>query len=250
MASPSDDNEPESSDEEEVIDTGFDFLLFWDQYRQIILLVSGVVLLAAVFFGIYEYNQAQQIAAAGAALSQASSEDDFRQVMAKYPGTVSAGDAALFLAARLRQDRKYDGALQVLQDFLDKYPTHPLAHAGDLSYAETLEAQGKLDEAIARYEEVAAKYPESYSAPAAVIAEANILSTQGKTDQARRLYENFVAQFPDSIFSQEAMTEMHLLRPTPGAPAASKADSEGVQGLFNAIRAAGPPAAAPSAAAH
>ena len=250
MASPSNASEPETPEEEEVIDTGFDFLLFWDQHRQSILMAGGAILLVLVFIGIYLHNQSARVAAAGTALAQAASEDDYRQVIANYPGTVAGGDAALFLAARLRSEAKYDEALQVLQDFLDKYPTHPLAHAGDLSYAETLEAQGKLDEAIARYEEVAAKYPESYSAPAAVIAEANILSTQGKTDQARRLYENFVAQFPDSIFSQEAMTEMHLLRPTPGAPAASKADSEGVQGLFNAIRAAGPPAAAPSAAAH
>ena len=106
MASPSDDNVPESSEEEEVIDTGFDFLLFWDQYRQIILLVGGAVLLALVFFGIYEYNQSQRIAAAGAALAQAATEDDYRQVIAKYPGTVSAGDAALWPAAARRHASK------------------------------------------------------------------------------------------------------------------------------------------------
>jgi len=248
MASPSDDNVPESSEEEEVIDTGFDFLLFWDQYRQIILLVGGAVLLALVFFGIYEYNQSQRIAAAGAALAQAATEDDYRQVIAKYPGTVSAGDAALFLASQLRGEHKYDDALQVIQDFLDKYPNHPLVHAGDLSYAETLEAQGKIDEAVARYEEVSAKYPDSYSAPVAVIAEANILSSQGKPDQARRLYENFVAQFPESIFTQDAMAEMHLLHPAAGASAAPKTDAEGIPEFLR--RPAGAPSAAPSAAAH
>jgi outer membrane protein assembly factor BamD (BamD/ComL family) len=221
MASPTNASEPESSDEEEIIDTGFDALLFWDRYRQIILVVGGVVLLGLAAFGIYEYNQSQLIAGAGAALAQAASEDDLRQVTDKYPGTAAAGDAMLLLAGQLRTEQKYDDAAQVLQTFLDKYPTHPLAHAGDLSLAETLEAQGKDDEAMSRYEEVAAKYPDSYSAPLALLAQANLLKSQGKIDDARRVYENFVAQFPDSVFAQQAMAEMHMLRPAAGASSAA-----------------------------
>jgi TolA-binding protein len=243
MASPSNASEPESPDEEEIIEAGFDPLYFWDQYRQVILLAGGIILLGLVGFGIYEYNVSQRIAAAGAALAEASTEDDYRAVMDKYPGTVAAGNASLFLGAKLRQDRKYDDSLQVLQDFMDKYPNHPLLPAGDLSYAETLEAQGKVDDALARYEEVAAKYPDSYSAPVAVIAQANILKVQGKIDEARRLYENFVAQFPDSIFTQEAMAEMHMLRPVTAPPSVEQAVK---QDLFNAVRAN---AASPSPAA-
>jgi len=228
MASPSNAREPDSSDEEEeeFIDVGFDPLLFWDQYSQIILLGGGILVAALVVFGIYEYNQLKRIAAAGTALAQAANEDDYRQIIDKYPGTVAAGDASLLLAGKLRDARKYDDALQVLQTFLDKYPDHPLAAGGDLSFAETLDAQGKADEAVARYEEVAAKYPDSYGAPLALVAEANILKSEGKIDEARRIYENFVAQFPDSLFTQEAMAEMHLLRPVAGAsPAPTAAPS-------------------------
>jgi len=247
MASPPNTSEPESSDEEEIIEAGFDPLLFWDQYRQTILLVGGVLLLALAGFGIYEYNQSQRIAAAGAALAQAANDDDYRAVMDKYSGTVAAGDASLFLGGRLRGEKKYDDSLQVLQTFLDQYPNHPLAHAGDLSIGETLDAQGKLDEAIAKYQEVAAKYPDSYSAPLAVIAQANILKSQGKIDEARRLYENFVAQFPNSIFTQEAMAEMHLLRPVGGASATPETSSEdlSVPAFLRRVPAASPSAPGP-----
>jgi len=253
MASPSDDsdnaNEPETPDEEEIIEAGFDPLLFWDQYRQFILLATGVILLGAVGFGIYEFNQTKRIEAAGAALAQASSEDDYRQIVDKYAGTVAAGDAAIFLGGKLRADKKYDEAIEVLQAFLDKYPEHPLAHAGDLSIAETLEAQGKMDEALAKFEEVAAKYPDSYSAPLAVIAQANLLKSQGKTEDARRLYENFVAQFPDSVLTQEAMTEMHLMRPAAGAAAAPQTVQERVTSLLQqAIKAGGTSSAGSSPA--
>ena len=129
---------------------------------------AGLVLLALLGFSVYEYNQSQRIAAAGAALAQAANDDDYRQVIGKYSGTVAAGDASLFLAGRLRDERKYGEAVDVLEAFLDKYPNHPLAAAGDLSLAETLEAQGKPDDALAKYQEVAAKYPDSYSAPVAV----------------------------------------------------------------------------------
>ncbi len=149
MASPSNASEPESpDDEEEIVEAGFDPLLFWDQYRQTILVAVGIVLLGLVIFGIYEYNQSRRIAAAGAALAQASSDDDYRQVIDKYPGTEAAGNASLILAGKLRDEKKYDERPEVLQTFLDKYPTHPLAHAADLSIAETLDAQRKLDEAI------------------------------------------------------------------------------------------------------
>jgi predicted negative regulator of RcsB-dependent stress response len=234
MASPSDASEPESSDEEEIIYPGFDAFLFWDQYRQIILIAGGVILLGLVAFGVYHYQQSQRIAAAGAALAEASTEDDYRQVMEKYAGTVAAGDASLFLAGKLRDDKKYDEALQVLQDFMDKYPAHPLVSGGDLSYAETLEAQGKMDEAISKFQEVAAKYPDTYSAPLAVLDQANILKAQGKTEEARRVYENFVAQFPDSIFAQRAMAEMRMMRARAGSAAsASPSPIPNLEGLPN-----------------
>ena len=251
MASPSDPIEPDSSDEEEIVAAGFDPILFWDQYRQIILMAGGVILLAAVVFGVYEYNQSQRVAAAGAALAQAATDADYRQIIDKYAGTMAAGDASLFLAGKLRGEKKYDDALQVLQAFEAKYPTHPLAHAGDLSIAETLEAQGKADEAIAKYQEVAAKYPDSYSAPVAVIAQANILKAQGKIVEARQVYENFVAQFPDSVFTQEAMAEMHLLRPGGGASASPemKPEAPSIPNLLKrAPAASASPAASPSAA--
>jgi len=241
MASPSDDNEPEILEEEEIIESGFDLLQFWDQYRQIILVTAGVVLLAGVAVGVYEYQQAQRLQAAGAALAQATTEADYQQIMDKYAGTVAAGNASLFLAQKLREDGKYDEAIEVLQTFLDKYPTHPLAHAADLSIGETLEDEKKTDDALAKYQEVAAKYPDSYSAPMAVIAQANLLKKLGKTEEARRLYENFMAQFPDSILTQEAMTEMHLLRPAPGA--AAQPTPTGLTGLLS------PAAPAPAAAA-
>jgi len=235
MASPSNASEPESSEEEEIIEAGFDPLLFWDQYRQVILLAGGVILLGLVGFGIYEYNHSQRIAAAGAALAQASSEDDYRQIVDKYAGTVAAGDASLMLASELRHDKKYDEAIEILQTFLDKYPAHPLVSGAELSIGETLEAQGKTDDAIAKYQEVAAKYSDTYSAPIAVIAQANILKAQGKIEDAQRLYENFRAQFPDSVFTQEAMMEMRLLRPAPGS--APSANSE-IPSLLNAAPAA------------
>ena len=248
MASLPNDNEPEPSDEydEEMIDAGFDPLVFWDQYRQIILVVGGVVLLGLAGYGIYEYEQTKTIAAAGSALSDAVNDDDYRSIISKYPGTIAGGDAVLVLSSRLRDEKKYDDAVQVLQDLIDKNPTHPLVSGADLAIAQTLEQKGDKDGAIARYQEVAAKYPDSYSAPIAVIAQANLLKSEGKIEDARRLFENFQSQFPDSIFSQQAQGELHLLRSAPGAAGAGTAASPtGIPAsLLNPAAAGASPAAA------
>jgi tetratricopeptide (TPR) repeat protein len=254
MATPSNASEPEPTDEEvEYIEGGFDPILFWDQYRQAILLIGGVVLLGLVGFGIFEFQHAQKMAAGATALDAASSEDDYRQVMDKYAGTPAGGNAALLLAGKLREDKKYDEAITVLQTFLDKYPTHELAGGAELSIGETLEEEGKLDDAVAKYQEMAAKYPDSYAAPLAVIAQANILKSQGKVDDALRLYQNFVPQFPDSVFSQMARMQMQLLQPMAGSQSA--ATPGGIPEMLNqgAGEAATPAAVAsspaPSAAA-
>ncbi len=260
MDEPEEDQEPDLLEEEqEIIEAGFDPLQFWDQYHKSILAAVALIVLGLVGYGIYRYNQARQTAAAGAALAQATTEDELRQVIDNYPGSIAAGDASLLLAGKLRDnDQKYDDALQVLQDFMDKNPTNPLVAGADLSYAETLEAEGKLDDAIARYEEVNAKYSDSYAAPLAVMAEANILKSQGKLDEARRLYDTFITQFPDSLLGPAAQAEKTLLR-APAASAASSAPGENSGGLPNipnlqnpavpAVSAASAAPAAPSAPA-
>ena len=212
MASPSDDIEPESPEEgeEEIIESGFDALAFWDQYRNGILVIAAVLIVGVVGYVVYQHAQEARTASAAAALAQAKTDDDYHKVMDQYPGTVAAGNAALALGGSLRAEKKYDEAIQALQDFVDKYPKHPLVSAGELGIAETLEAQGKKDEAIGKYQEVAAKYQESFSAPIAVIAQANLLKSEGKIEEARRLFENFQVTFPESVFQQEVMQERML----------------------------------------
>jgi hypothetical protein len=101
MATPSNASEPETPDEEEeIIPAGFDPILFWDQYQQAILVVIAVLIVGGAGYGWYVYNQSQTLAAAEAALADASNEDDFNQIIAKYPGTAAAGDAYLLLAGR------------------------------------------------------------------------------------------------------------------------------------------------------
>ena len=257
MASTSNASEPESPEEEseEIVQAGFDPLIFWDQYRQLILLTTAVLVAGLAGFGIYEFRHAQDLSAAAAALAGASTEDEYNQIIAQYPGTTAAGDATLLLATKLREAKRYDDAIQTLQGFLDKYPTHPLIEAGDLGIAETLEAQGKLDEAISRYQEVAAKYPDTYAAPAALLAQANILKHEGKMQDAHRAYENFVAQFPDSLFAQQAMAEMRMLRApespaASGAPGASGTNAAVPASLLDAIRAAAQKATTPGPGSH
>jgi tol-pal system protein YbgF len=255
MAIPSNASEPETPEEEEIIPAGFDPVLFWDQNRALIVVAILVLIVGGVGYGVYEYNRSATMAAAEAALADASNEDDYNQLIAKYPGTVAAGDASLLLAGKLRAAKRYDDAIQVLNTFMDKYPKHPLLAAGDLGIAETLDAQGKQDDAISRYEEVAAKYPDSYVAPIALLAQASILRHEGKSEEAHRIYENFVTQFPDSVFAQEAMAEMRMIR-QPAAAAASESGTNAVSAsLLQAIQAAAaqhapaanPPVPAPSA---
>ena len=198
--------------EELPIETGFDLLAFWEEHQSKIILGAIVILLAAGGFVSFQLASVRKVNNAQAALATASSVDQLQAVIKDFQGTAAAGNASLLLAGKLRDEKKYDEAIAVLREFVDKNPAHPLAGGGALSIAATLEVQGKVDEAVQAYQDVATKYPESYAAPFALLAQANIESSKGKPSDARRSYESIVSLYPESLLAQQALQEMKMLK--------------------------------------
>ena len=198
--------------EELPIHTGFDLFAFWDEYQSKIILAAVMLVVVVGGFMAYQVASTRKIVNAQAALAQAVSVEQLQAVVKDYSGTAAAGNASLLLAGKLRDEKKYDEALAVLREFVDKNPAHPLAGGGLLSIGATLEAQGKVDEALQTYQSIGTKYNDSYSAPLALLAQANIQRAKGKNAEARLSYESIVSLYPESMLAQQAMQEMKMLR--------------------------------------
>jgi len=198
--------------EELPIEHGFDIFAFWEEHQAKILLAIVLLVVAVGGYAAFELNKAHTVAAAEAALAKANSVEQLQGVMKDYPGSIAAGNAAILLGGKLREEKKYDESISVLREFIDKNPTHPFVGGALLSIGTTQEAQGKQNEALDTYQQVSTKYNDSYSAPLALLAQANLQRVQGKTADARRSYESLVSLYPESLLSQQAMQEMKVLK--------------------------------------
>ncbi|MEI6351678.1 MAG: tetratricopeptide repeat protein [Verrucomicrobiota bacterium] len=197
---------------EPVSDSSIELTVFWIEHKKKILTYVAVIAAALACYGLYAFFVQQRTAAAQDLFAKASSDADLQAVISKFSGTRIAGNAALELADKLRSEKKYDEAVVVLRNFIEKYPKHPLASGAWTSLAATYELQGKPDEALDTYQQALSKYPDDYTAPLAMMSQARIKVAQNKKEEARRLYQDVTARFPDSPFAREAMRELRFLK--------------------------------------
>jgi len=200
------------NDTDTIPQTGFDPIAFWLEHKTKVVIYGAVLVIAAVAFACYEIASQHELTAARQTLAQAKSEEDYRGLIQKFPHTVAAGDASLLLAEKLRDDKKYDDAITVLQAMIDGEPNHPLIDGAWLSLASTYNAEGKPDQALDTYRQTATKFADRYSAPLAMLSTAEILSTEGKKEEAKVAYENVNSQFHDSYFASEALQKLQALK--------------------------------------
>jgi TolA-binding protein len=203
--------------------TGFDPLVFWIRYKNSIALFSGLLAVGLLIFGVSEFKQRQSAKSAADLFGSAKTAEDYRNVAARYPKSPVATNATLLLAEELRNEGKYEEALEALRKQTEQKAQHPLISGVWNSIAMTQEAQGKQDDALATYEKVSTTYPTSFSAPVALLAQARIHKAKGQNQEAGRLYDQVIASFGDSNFAREAIMESQKLKvPEPEEPSEPK----------------------------
>jgi TolA-binding protein len=201
---------PENADQG-IPQEGFDAHTFIEQNKSRIGLIAAVVAVALVVFGVVQTVSNSRDKAATQAFAAATDDAGYRKVMDQYGSTRAGGDAALILAAKLREEKKYDESVALLKSFISSHSSHPLISGAWLSLGATLEAQGKLDEAMQTYADLISKFSTSYSTPFAMMAQANIQRQKGNNEDARRTLENMMSQFPDSPVTQEGRRLMQMM---------------------------------------
>ena len=192
-------------------DSGLDADFFFEENKGKILGVIIFLLLALCAWLFYQHQQNETRKEQSSAFYNAKSSADWQALIAKYPGTIVAGNAQLLLADKLRDENKLDEALAVLSDFTKTAGSHPLIAQGWLSYAGTLEAKGDAAKAAQTYGNIAGQYSSTEAAPAALASQARLVRKSGDNKKAREIYENIVQRFPTSVWSEEAKQEIDRL---------------------------------------
>jgi tetratricopeptide (TPR) repeat protein len=192
--------------------------LFWQEHWKKFVwgLVALVALILAV--GVWKFWSAQHVAAAEAFYATAGDPAAWREVVAKYPGTVAAGNAQLQLAESLRATGDVAGASGELENFLKAQPQHPLAGTAWLTLGELRQMQGENNRALEAYRVASSQYAASYAAPLALLAEAKLLGQMGSQGEARAVLESVGTLHSDTPAAMIAAAELARLRPPAAVP--------------------------------
>jgi len=195
---------PALSTEPELIDGDF----FWEAHWKKIAAALIAVVVAILAVGGWSYHRANVASSAAALYATAGEPGVWQEVVAKYPGSVSAGNAQLRIAASLRAEGKPDEAVAELERFTSAQPDHPMAGAAWLAIGEIRQLQGKQPDALEAYRVASGRYQASYAAPLALLAEARLLASQGKGGESKAILESIGSSYPEGPAAMVAAAEL------------------------------------------
>lgn len=185
--------------------------MFWQEHWRKV--VGAVVAVAVAILGVgaWSFYQAYVQSSAEALFSEAGDAEGWREVIARYPGSIPAGNAQLRLARDLRQQGDVPAAIGELEDFVRTQGHHPLAGAGWLTLGNLYRSQGREDEAMDAYRTSSTRFPGAYTAGLAMVAEGRLLAASGRRGEARAVFQSVAALHPDTPAAMVAMGEIASL---------------------------------------
>jgi predicted negative regulator of RcsB-dependent stress response len=220
-------------------DVALETRVFWERFKKEISAALVIMLLAVVTYTGYRFYSDRCTAAASALLASAKNQQEYQQVIVRFPNTPAAADAYLLLAEAQRNEEKFAEANTTLQTFIAKYPQHEFVSTARMAMAANLESLEKTDEALAMYQQIASAYPNSFNAPLALLSQVYILKAKNRDDDARRICETILTQYRTTFWAGEAMQQLRLIKPS-SSPAPGPTQTAIVPPLL-----ARPPAPAP-----
>jgi TolA-binding protein len=208
-------------------DAAIEAQVFWLRFQKEIAAALIILILAIVGFTGYRFYTHRRNSTAAELLGRAKNQQDYQEVISRYPGTPAGASAYLFLAETQRNEKKLAEANATLQMFIEKYPEHDFVPTARLAMAANLESMGKNDEALSIYQQVASKYPNSYQAPLALISQVPLLKAKNRIEDARRVCEEILTKYRmpgqqaeaarddrmETIWAGEAMRQLRSLKP-------------------------------------
>jgi predicted negative regulator of RcsB-dependent stress response len=192
------------------------FERFLEKHFKKLLIGVGVVAVAVAAVLVHRQRSEEQRVREGQAFAAAVSVEDYRKVIANYPGTAAAGSAQ-FMLAQLAEKNSPAEAIGELERFLADYPDHPLRDHAAFRAAVLMIAKGDTEGGIGKLDSFLRNYSDSEVSPVARIRKGDALAALGRTDEARKVYEDLIADvsFAGSPFFQLAENRLAQVKLKP-----------------------------------
>ena len=165
-------------------------------------------------------QSAQKLLRQAEAFTGSETLDDYKKIIANYPGSIAAGSAQLMIANLLAQNNDTAGALEELKKFTASHPQHPMMDQAAFRIAVlTAEKEGAADDA-GPYDTFINQFPDSPLRPLAQMRKADAFVAADKREEALAVYD--AIQKDNTLYGNTVLTEakeraaqVKLKAPTP-----------------------------------
>jgi predicted negative regulator of RcsB-dependent stress response len=182
------------------------FEQFLEQHFKKLLIAAAIIAVTVAGVLVYRERREEQRAREGQAFTSAETIEDYKKVIANYPGSVAAGSAQLMIANQLADNNSPNEAIDELNRFLADYTEHPLRDQAGFRLAVLTLTKGDPKAGLELIDRFLRDYPKSPLAPLARIRKGDALLLTGDADAARKVFEELIADpsFAGSPFFKEA----------------------------------------------
>ncbi len=172
---------------------------------------TGIVLLAVLIVGAYEFQRRQGDVNASRMLLHAKSQTQQEAILNQYPSSAAAPAALLALASGAFHAGAYDQALDHYNRFLEKHADHPMALTAVLGVSMCQEGRGQTALALDGFSKFVADNPGHFLEPQALFGKARCLHALGRDVEARGVYESYISANPSDAWTPVAESALSSL---------------------------------------
>lgn len=183
----------------------------WQKFKRYGILILILLALIAVGFGGWQVIENQQKETAAQLLAQASTEEEWQQVITRFPGSAAAAQALLRLASEAQAKADYAQAIAFYDQFLKDFPQHPTREAAAFARANCLALTHRTDEALLAFRSIAEGPPTAGFVIPASIEASRILRRKGDLDAARSILNRAATLSTQAFHRQKIQEELTLI---------------------------------------
>jgi len=132
----------------------------------------------------------------------------FEEIISRKFFSGNKQEVFVYLADCFYRLGESDKSINLIKDFLKRYPKSYFSPWMRLKIASIYEEKGNYEEAIKYYQIIRERYAQTSVAPEAVLGEARCCEALGRKEAALKLYQNLISRYP--LSSQAKIAEAKL----------------------------------------
>lgn len=109
-----------------------------------------------------------------------------------------------FIAFRQVEEEKYNNAISLFEDFIDKCPDHASAPNAHYWVGEAFYAMQKYVDAVSKFEYLLEKYKGSVNTNRAMYKLGRSKQELGKNSEAKKMFERLIDEYPETLEASQA----------------------------------------------